>query len=109
MLLKKVHSEKRLAKLNKMRNTTLKKRLKLSKLLFDCSNKYKTFSKIKDLIRLKRYFLDISYIEKFLNKFERLYKIRKISKHEKSVVLKNITENNVKNRYHVNDIILFVQ
>ena len=111
MIVEERNFEERLIKFDEMRNLALEKRLEMSETLakkIDTRKKTKKTSKAKNLIKLKRLAQNNQKSHKLESRWEDSYKIEKITSNEKSLWLQNLNIEELKDKFHVNDIAVFL-
>ena len=103
--------EHRLTKLNELRNTAIKKRLNQEEAL--AKKKDKETSKIlittRCLIKLRRLSQKNQHFHKLKAKWENSYIVHKLTRHEKNLWLKEMYTNEIKKRYSINDVKLWIE
>ena len=108
MSVEKCNFEKRLVRLNNLRDLIFDKRMKMSENITQKTTKSKNSSKSNDLIKLRRLKQNQQKSHKLKSKWKKFYIIQSIFTHKKNVWLKNLNIEKTKRRYHVNAIILFL-
>ena len=111
MIVEERNFEEKLIKLDEMRDLALEKRLEINETLvkkIDTKKKTKKTSKEKNLIKLKRLEQNNQKSHKLESRWEDSYKIEKITNNKKSLWLQNLNIEELKDKFHVNDIVVFL-
>ena len=103
--------EHRLAKLNELRNIAIKKKFNQEETLAKKKNKrtFKIFITTKCLVKLKRLSQENQHSHKLKAKWKNSYIVHKLTRHDKSLWLKKMYTNEIKKKYSINDVKLWIE
>ena len=103
--------EHRLIKLNELRNTAMKRRLNQEKALAKKEDKatFKILITTKCLVKLRRLSQKSQHFHKLKARWKSSYIVHKLTRHDKSFWLKKMYTNEIKERYSINDVKLWIE
>ena len=111
LIIKKSTLKHRLTKLNELKANALNRRFMTNEQLIEKKNNEKSrqLIKIKILMKLRRLTQNDQHNHKLKTRWENLYFVDKLAKHEKNLWLKKLHSNTIKKRYSINDVKIWIE